>query len=345
MMKLKTLLETSPIVARFKTWCEININQKTFTTKEPKFVKYIKRCPIETLTSKHLSSFQRALQFIRLKNIGKKIKNFGYIKIPLVVDESYKIIDGGHRLVVAWVLGFTHIPVIVYQFNNVQEKSIFFNEINTPEGGPMAAMERIAARKISKYPYETLIMKLISEDTGSRFYDQVGYKNHTGKDRITMLSFLKIINWIGLGIRHKWQNGDTDAFLQSSTQRMIKDGMYVDIRNRMNDFASWFFSWAGTKRSTTPEAHGDKNLYGMLEFYLMMVHQKSGRELKKTLKASTRKFTGYDLKNLKSYEITHVSGQLIKDFNRGKLRENRLVPIPFEDRRVPMVWDKIEDPK
>jgi len=344
-MKLKTLLATSRIVARFKTWCENNLAGQTITVVEPKLIKYINRCPIETLMDKNLNGFQRALQFARLKNIGIKVKQFGYLKIAIIVDQNYKIVDGGHRLVIAWVFGITHIPVLVYKFRNVKEEAIFFNKINTPEGGPIAAMERIAARKIAGMPYECLIMKLIAEDKGSTFYDRVAYKNHTGKERVTMLSFLKIINWIGLGVRHKWQNNDTDVFLQTSTERMIKAGNYLEIRDRMNAFGRWFFDWAGQARSTTPEAHGDKILYGMLEYYLMMLHQKSGKQLKSALKASVRKFTGYDLKGLLRYDITHVAGQLIADYNKGKQKANKLEPIAFA-RRVPMVWGKmIEEDK
>ena len=78
----------------------------------------------------------------------------------------------------------------------------------------------------------------------------------------------------------------------------------------------------------------------MLEFYLMMLEQRSGNELKKTLKASVKKFTGYDLKSLLSYDINHVSGQIISDYNHGKHGENRMQPIVFEDRFVPRVWTK-----
>ena len=238
-MQFKTVIDNSTAVKSLQGWLEAQKGIEV-DVAEPIILNFYKRYPIEKLVHNNLPLFQRELQASRLKKIAMKIMQFGFLFIPIFVDENYKMVDGQHRVVVATLFGIDKIPVVVYKFKNQGEKARFFNVISMPEGGPPAIMDRLNARRIAKFPYESIIYRLIATDPESRFYDKVVCKGKNNvKTKIGLPCFFRIFNWIGLGFRRKWDQ-NMDGLFQTILRSTDENG-YKEIRERLNDFADWLF--------------------------------------------------------------------------------------------------------
>jgi hypothetical protein len=173
-------------------------------------------------------------------------------------------------------------------------------------------------------------------DTGSKFYNIVGWKGVSkSTTQITLPVFMKIFNWIGLGIRRKWDSG-YDGALQHTCQEMTTQ-QYNQVRDRLNLFADWFFAWAGSSAGK-PDVFKEKILIGFMDFYLMMIEQSpSACVLTRHKRESIRRFAPYNMANLLPLDFTGVVSNIIKQYNTGRQIQNRIKDTDMEIR-VPHVW-------
>ena len=316
-MKLKNLIKLSSTVKSFSGWLkaqkdvEIDVSELTF-------IKFVKKYPIEALIDKNQHLFQRRLQIGRLKHISKKIQKFGFLMIPIIVDENYKMVDGQHRVIVAYLLGFKQVPVVVYNFKNQMEKAKFFSTMSIPEGGPIAVMDRVNAKKLAGDPYESMIYKLVVTDKLSLFRNKVSFKDQPNPNsKISLPSFMKITNWIGLGIRRGWETS-YDGYLQGTVGKLGSAG-YMDVRDKLNEFATWTFSWAGSTRASRSLLYRDKILCGFLDFYIFMGTCRGNKRKWNTVKKlSARKFMSYELQGLMDKDITAVPSSITAYYNKKR---------------------------
>ena len=339
-MLVKNIIANSPIVKSFMNWLkgqyEIG-NTGPDPNKLPPLIliKVVEDYPIADLINKNLHVFQRKLQLRRLIKIALKVLKFGYLYSPIMLDDLFKMIDGQHRVVVAYLLGYETVPVAIYRFRSSKVKADVFAELSQPEGGPPAIMDRIDSRKIAGYPYESMIHRLIMNDSQSSFYDAVNYKGATHKSKMSLPVFVKIFNWIGLGIRRKWDDG-YDSYLQHTCQQM-DNVAYVELRERLNIFMRWFSGWSGAY-GTNKDLYKERVLTGFMDFYLSMIeHAPTTRELARLKRESIQRFKGYQLSGLLQYDFPGVMGAILKQYNRGRLGQNR-IPVIDLGIRVRQVW-------
>jgi len=326
-MKVKNIIANAPVVKRFLSWLETAREEIQKTAVKPELLQVIEEYPIEELIDKNLFIFQRDLQLRRLIKIARKIIRFDFLFIPIILDEALKMIDGQHRVTVAYLLGMKTVPVAVYRFRRPSDKPDLFSEISMPEGGPPAILDRMNSRKIAKYPYESTIHRIITDDA-CVFYDKVVWKGSKGKEKITLPTFIKIFNWIGLGVRRGWQS-ENDGMLQHRTGGMTEED-YIELRERLNVFGIWFFSWAGDDRSANPDLYKEKIIVGFMDFYLHMIKTSSSKtDLNSMMKRSKQKFLTFNPANVAHYDYEGVLGYLLKEFNSNKPKHTRLKYQPM----------------
>ncbi|MCK5616108.1 hypothetical protein KAR91_80335 [Candidatus Pacearchaeota archaeon] len=338
-MKVKNVIAQSADARRFSNWLEAqnNIGFKTSITP-PEFVEIIMDYPIEDIIEKNLYLFQRKLQSGRLIKIGQKVIEFGYLVIPIMLDELGKMVDGQHRVTVLHLMGFKTIPAVIYKFQNQKDKPYVFSKISMPEGGGPALLDRINTRKIAGYPYETMIHKLIMLDTHSMFYDRVGYKGASNlNQKISLPNFIKMFNWIGLGVRRKW-DANYDPFLQDTVQQMNRES-YETVRDRLNSFAVWLFGWAGdTREGGNKDLYKEKVITGFMDVYLMMIDQaENAGDLVRMKRESSRRFKGFKVVNLMHLDHEGIPGAIIQKYNHGRRDENRMMHRDL-GIRIGKVW-------
>jgi len=328
-MKLRSIINNLPIIKTFEGWLK-NLDSYGGSVRQPTFEEFIPEYDLEILLEKNLHKFQRDIQLPRLKKIARKIFKFGFILIPIIVDENYKMVDGQHRAIVAYKMGFTHIPVVVYSFKTSTDKADFFSEMSKPEGGAIAVLDRVNAAHQSKYPYESLLYMLAEKDPSSSFCDKVSLKGVKNRNKkIPLPAFIKMVNWIVFGVRRPWQQS-IDAPLQDLAKDMGKKE-YANALARMNDFASWLFGWAGSTRDSRPLLYKDKIICGMLDFYLIMEENATTKKRLNRFKRDSRiRFQTYELNNLMSFDITAVPGNIIKAHNHGRNEPQRLKDVDLK---------------
>lgn len=337
-MKVKNVIAQSAEAKRLANWLEarkdIEIDIKV---SPPEFVKIVMDYPIEDIINKNLYTFQRKLQYSRLVKIAEKVIEFGYIAIPIVLDELGKMVDGQHRVVVLHLMGYETIPAVIYEFKSQKDKPYIFSKICMPEGGGPAIFDRVNARKIAGYPYETMIHKLVMVDTHSMFYDRVGYKGATNlKQKIGLPTFVKMLNWIGLGVRRNWDTNN-DTFLQHTVQEMNQEG-YKAVRDRLNMFASWLFTWAGDTRDGNKDLYKEKIIVGFMDVYLMMVDQTSNAgDLVRMKRESIKRFKGFNMVNLFHLDNEGIPAAIIQKYNHGRRDENRMMHREL-GIRIGQIW-------
>lgn len=328
-MKVKNVIANSSEAESLKNWLR-GASEAGAITNPPTFKEMIPDYPIEELIEKNLHIFQRKLQRERLKKIAAKVLEFGFLFFPIVLDEDFKMVDGQHRATVAYIMGYKTIPAAIYSFRNHQHKAKFFAKICMPDGGGPAILDRMNSRRIANYPYESMIHRLIMDDTQSKFYDCVDWKGIVNKkQKITLPVFMKMVNWIGLGLRRKWDNG-YDGYIQHVCETLGVKG-YQDVRQRLNDFADWLFAWAGTSRQNKPDLYKEKIIIGFMDFYIMMIMQSSTkRELNRHKKESIKRFRVYNFTHLLALDYTGVTASICKEYNRGRQPQNKINDIELE---------------
>jgi len=330
-MKIKNVIANSTAAKRLINWIESAKDEMKKIERKPELVEVIPEYPIAELIEKGIPPFQRNLQARRLIKIARKVLKFGFLFIPVVLDETMRIIDGQHRLTVAYLLGYETIPVAIYKFKVASDKPDLFSEISMPEGGAPAILDRMNSRKIAKWPYESMIYRLILEDDASIFYDKVTWKGIKDKTKITLPVFIKIFNWIGLGVRRTWQS-ENDGMLQHMTGNMTEEE-YIELRGRLNTFGKWFQSWAGDDRSSNPELYKDKIIVGFMDFYLHMIKgSKSKKDFQDMLKRSRKKLFSFNPANVARQDHEGVVIYLLDELNYNKQQKNRLQFTKMETR-------------
>jgi len=324
-MKVKNVIAQSPKARQLANWLEGVQKEGGIESREPEFMDMILDYPIDTLIEKNLPAFQRDLQVDRLIKIAKKILEFGFLIIPIVLDETLRMIDGQHRVTVAKVMGLKTVPVVVYKFKTAKDKPKLFAKISMPEGGAPAILDRMNSRKIAGYPYETMIHRLIMLDDASKFYDRVIWKGTSNnKSKITLPVFIKMFNWIGLGVRRSWQSSYDEMYQHMVSE--INEEKYIELRGNMNRFATWLFAFVGDDRSANKDFYKDKIIVGIMDFYLYMIDDaKTENELKTMRNRSIQRFrSDFNPVNVLRYDHAGVLAYLLEKYNKSKPIKSRM---------------------
>jgi len=282
-------------------------------------VDKIDNYPTQSILDKNVAVFQREIKAGRTKNIIMKMLVYGYDPAnPVIIGEDGKLIDGQHRTLAAAALEIKEIPAIIARFKSPQEKAKYFVAKSRPEGGAMAIGDRIRAELSSGDIYAKYVYKLGRDDSTCIFHDKVGLKGvPSPKGKISPVAFLKIFNWIALDHRRRWEQQSVHIL-----ETKIRESSYQEIKERMNDFGIWFFSWVSPNDNLV---YRDKNILGILDFYLMMLKQ-PGSSLDSLKRASIRKLQTFDFKNCLKMEATSIPGNLLSYYN-GKKKRYRMKEI------------------
>ena len=275
--------------------------------------------PTDSILAKNITIFQREIKAGRVKKIRAKMKVYGYDPAnPVVLGEDGKLIDGQHRTLSAASLDITHIPAIIARFRSPRAKAEYFVTKSRPEGGAMATVDRLRAELSSGNIYAKYIYKLCRDDSTSIFHGRVGLKGvPSPKSKMSPVVFLKIFNWIGLNHRRGWEQQSSH-----SAETKIRELSYQEIKDRMNDFGFWFFSWVSTNDKLV---YRDKIITGILDFYLMMIRQ-ADSNLDSLKKASIKKLQLFDFKDCLKMERSSIPSNLLSFYN-GKKKRYRMKEI------------------
>lgn len=254
--------------------------------------------------------YQRQIEPTRVMKLLKKMQKYGVMpgRSFIIVDEENQIIDGQQRLVALYLLGWETVTVIKYNFEEIPHaKAALFGDINTREGGDLSAAKRVQTDRLAQEQYAIWLYQLGYFDDTSKWQNQVGFCDVPNpKRKISVTNFLKIFNWIGLRIRRKMEGGSKERI-----NRKIEQTTFSDVRERMNDFYDWLFTWA-SKTVTGNMLYKDNILIGVMEFYLTILEQPEAAKIKQL---SARKLKGYDLGELSNLTYAVVPGALITLFN------------------------------
>jgi hypothetical protein len=228
------------------------------------------------------------------------------------------------------------------EFRSLAEESAYFKIMQSADGGPPVAADRLKASFYANEPYGLVMYNLGLIDTESIFSPKVSFRKDIQKKYMdnevfsifqstpcpfTVGAFTRMFHWIGLRYRRNWEKRKEDYL-----NKMVYSTEYDVIRDRMNHFGEWLFSWAGA----TPPKEICRNpvLIGFMDFYLTVLHQPKLTEKKQAsiLKMASNKFLAWDwyrskLMSCKPDEALEI---VLKEYNAGRT-SNRIQPLESYD--------------
>jgi len=277
---------------------------------------------VEMLINTKLPPYQRWFEQKRFDTIVKSIIEFGpspaFIIIVNKKGDILDIHDGRHRTLAYWVLGYQNIPAVVVGFKTERDEITHFNAMNE-KSVPLKYEQRLLNGYQAGDKLPCLIYKLAHQDPASKWSDKVALLGvEKRNEKMSAPNFAKILNWIGILLRRRVEGESAERAL-----RKLEHLPYTVIRERLNAFHDWYYSFATPIKLKNDVFHKDKVLISMLEFYYCALIQNSKKKLLQPdniLNTAKSKFRTFNWQDLSGYDASTAPNQLFEHFNRSRKR-------------------------
>lgn len=268
--------------------------------------------------------YQRDLDEPKVRELMESMKRYGFLPNESVVfNDNYELIDGKRRREAASRLGITKIPAVGYKFPDFKTETKFFMDMNSFIG-PLAPKDWWKASKMYGEFLGTTLYKL-NDDPTSLLYRRINLNgSNQNKQNFQISDALTIIGSSSLRYYHNWTRDRHELF-----EFKAKQYTYEEIKDGVNDFLDFFYTWNGNSKQDNPVPYKNRVLRSILIVYALLKNNgylPPGKTIRTETLAKMRQFNFTN--DFKKLDHSTAISVLLSQFNRGKKEENRVVYDP-----------------
>lgn len=287
---------------------------------------------IDVLYHTKLPNYQRDYQHSRMLIINASMRLYGIqpTMLKIILNKDRQIIEGRHTVVALYINRVETVPCCVMDFPNAAQEIEFFNHINTPKKA-MKREQTLFNEYQAKDPLAVLMYKLGHIDPVSKWGGNVAFLNvPKPMEKMTITNFGKILHWVGLGIARR-REGEYRMRLGKAALKAGNGTEYQNVRQRVNNFHDWYYTFATKQKIANDPFHKDLILTTMLEFFRQAHLQDSSNAYlapERILNSSIALFSNrreWDFERLLNFSHKEAVNQMVDRFNKGRSKKNRMV--------------------
>ena len=301
---------------RLPTKAPSNLDLQRISKLRPyKVIKGIHDMDVDEILSLQ-TVYNRPVRDVRLKKLIDSMEEDGFHESQVIeLNENLQIIDGQGRVLAAKAVGIKEVPVVIYEFNDIEREAKFCKRRNNTQTN-QTSKERWLCDSVGGYPLAQVLYRL-NADEDSKAYKRIdllkGPKDSWRIDtqyKITASPVVHIINIVANNKNSAYK--DTDA---EKLDAAVATMPYVNLRKGVNMVLGMFYDIFGS-RANNKIAYSDRFFRSYLSFAKILLDHNL---LEKNYDKIVYKMRGFEVREyLKELEQDEVVKRLKRFYNSGK---------------------------